>query len=175
MGSAGRFERSGVVGAMALLLAMGCGSPPPPQAATHDTHRTLSRAEASIIIMDTAMGAGIDTRPGWKVDIASERPLAVDVRIGESSYGIAWIGPQELTDHGVALPDADPTHRLLILPGHGDDADARILILDHRNYPYEEDANRVRGGAMGHGEAEGRLRRDVRDFLAHVRDQVTRP
>jgi hypothetical protein len=158
-----------VVAALAAVLAMACNKQPPPAASLPSSHHVLDGSEASIIILETLMGYNIDTHRGWSVDIASEAPLDVSFRIAATPYGIAWVGPQEVEDHGLALPDPDQTDRLLILPGHGEDADARILILDHRNYRYEQDADRVRGGARGRGEAEGRLRRDVRDFVAHVR------
>lgn len=157
------------------LCILGCGSPPPPAASLPSSQRVLTETEANIIILETIMGSGFDTEREWSVDIASKQPLDVQLRLRDTAYGIAWIGPQELADHEDALPEPHTSNRLVILPGHGDDAEARILVLDHRNYRFEEDSDRVRGGAVGRGEAEGRLRRDVRDFLAHVRQQGVTP
>jgi hypothetical protein len=156
----------------ASLGTGGCAqSTPAPQAAPTGEGRIIQEAQALDIIHDTLTDAGV--RPGgtWEVDVGGDAPLRVDVRLGQGSFGIEWVSPQDRADWGEGLPSPAPGGQLRILPGRLDDVPVQILVLDHETYRYEADMEQVRHGAAGPREAESRLRRDVRDYLEYVRGQ----
>lgn len=158
---------------LGLGALAGCGgsqTAPTAEAAEAEL-RIISEADAVGIIAETVQQSGIPPESGWNVDVAVEEPLHVDVRLQGTLYGVEWVSAQDRLDYGTAIPEPDPSGQLRILPGHGDDARAQILILDFRTYRYDPDDERVRAGATSAREAESRLRRDVRDFLEYVRGQ----
>ena len=122
-------------------------------------------------ILDLLIEEGIATTRSWQVDRGREAPLDVDLRLQGGDFGILWVSPQDRSDHGEALPEPLENGRLLILPGADAHAAARILLLDHESYRYTSEREHVQGGAPSAGDAEARLRQDIRDFLTLARGQ----
>ncbi|HEY8430907.1 MAG TPA: hypothetical protein VIL20_21155 [Sandaracinaceae bacterium] len=129
----------------------------------------LSEARALEIVGEVLSEEGVAPGAAWSVQLGAGARLDVDVRLASSSFGIEWISPQDRADLGDAVPGPTPDGRLRIVPGAGDDAGAEVLVLDHASYRYANDRDAVQRGTDGALEAEGRLRRDVRDFLHYVR------
>jgi hypothetical protein len=153
---------------IALALAA-CGPDARPRAADPRDLRTLSEGRAIEVIRQVAAEAGVTTRSDWPVVLGGRDPISVDERIGTTSFGLEFVNPQDRADHGDVFPEPRDDGQLLLIEGRGQDQSARVLVLDHRNYRYDPDLERVQRGATGVREAEARLRRDVRDFLEHVR------
>jgi hypothetical protein len=133
--------------------------------------RTLTEAAAIEIITEVLQEAGIPLGSTWLVSISPETELDVDLRLGSSNFGIEWISPQDREDVGTAVPMPAEGGQLRIVPGTGDDEAAQVLVLEHSAFEYANEREAVQAGVPGAGDAEGRLRRDVRDFLDYVQGQ----
>jgi hypothetical protein len=133
--------------------------------------RTLSENRALALIAEVLAEEGVARGAAWPVQIGPETELDVDVRLSSSRFGIEWISPQDRADLGEAVPEPAPGGQLRIVPGTGEDAGAQILVLDHSAYEFANEREHVQRGVPGARETEGRLRRDVRDFLEYVRGQ----
>jgi hypothetical protein len=132
---------------------------------------TLTEGRAMEVIAEILAGESIARGASWSVSIAPDTELDVDVRLASSSFGIEWMSPQDRVDLGEAVPGPAAREQLRIVPGIGDDESAQVLVLEHTTYEYANDRLAVQSGVPGAHEAEGRLRRDVRDFLHYVRGQ----
>lgn len=165
-----RALRSPLLLVAALALAA-CGPSPRPRGPTDADLRSFTEAEAQQIIGQVLAEAGVSVTGQWPVDVGTEEPFEVDVRLAGSDFGIEWVSPQDRHDHGSRIPDPDPSGQLRIMPGLGDDTEAQILVLESTAYRYDPDLERVQRGSIGAAETESRLRRDVRDYLEYVRGQ----
>lgn len=156
---------------LAALAATACGGAQTP---THrgDALRRLTEGEALTLVAEAMREAGLEVGPPFSVDIGAPQPLEVDVRVGQTRFGIEWVSSQDRLDYGDAIPTPPADGSLLILPGRGEDEAVEILVLDAERYRYDPDPDRVYGGAVSSGEAEARVRRDVRDFLEYCRGQL---
>lgn len=153
----------------ALLLASSCGAAPPPRAVDEETME-LGEARALEVIEAKLTAAGVRTASGWEVDIGDESRLRVDVRLGTGDFGIELVTRQDRVDNA-AIPAPPRTRELQILPGINDDSRAQILLLDERAYGFDPHVEHVQAGATSAQDAEGRLERDVADFIEYVRGQ----
>ncbi len=158
--------------ALSLLLLgyAACGG------ASRDTHeaanlRTLTENRAIEIITEVLQEADIPLGSTWMVSITHDTELDVDIRLSNSNFGIEWISPQDREDLGTAVPGPASGGQLRIVPGIGDDEAAQIFVLEHSSFEYANEREAVQAGVPGAGDAEGRLRRDVRDFLDYVERQ----
>ncbi len=154
-----------------LAFALGCGSPHPQGPSEPPELSNLSEARALELIGEVLAEEGVPRAAGWSIEVAPEVALNVDVRLASSSFGIEWVSPQDRIDMGEAIPQPAAGGQLRIVPGLGDDASAQVLVLESASYRYSNDRTAVQSGAPGASETEGRLRRDVRDFLQYVRGQ----
>lgn len=160
--------------ALALLCAMtaiACGPPPRVRHASDADLRDISETRAGEIITEVVGEVGTTVQQGWPIDAGEGAPFRVDFQVASSDFGIEWVSPQDRVDHGTTIPEPDAQGQLRIMSGAGNDAGKQVVVLDHRNYRYDPDIARVQAGAFGSREAEGRLRRDVRDFLDYVHGQ----
>lgn len=164
-------SRSRLLIVSSLMVIAGCGGSRSTGAAEPPELLTLSEARAIEIITEVLAEEGVPRGPSWSVQIAPATTLDVDVRLDQSSFGVEWISPQDRADLGDALPRPAPGGQLRIIPGMGADASAQVLALEHSSYEYANEREAVQRGVPGASEAEGRLRRDVRDFLEYVRGQ----
>lgn len=163
--------------ALVLSLALAACGPSRARPSRPPELLDLSEARALEIIAEVLAEEDVPLGPAWQVQIGRDTRLDVDVRLARSRFGIEWISPQDRLDLGDAVPGPAPGGRLRIVPGVGDDASAQVLVLEHASYRYANDRAAVQRGVDGALETEGRLRRDVRDFLHYVRGQggVTSP
>ena len=155
-----------------LLLALpACGPRATPGPSEPPELLAVSEARALEIIGEVLAEASVARGPSFSIAIGPRAELEVDVRLASSRFGIEWISPQDRADLGAAVPEPASGGQLRIVPGHGEDASAQVLALEHTSYRYANDREAVQSGVPGALEAEGRLRRDVRDFLEYVRGQ----
>jgi hypothetical protein len=148
-----------------------CGAVERPRGPTEADLRSISEAEAIDILTELLAETSVAAAVNWQVNVGAPEPFEVDLRLGQTSYGIEYVSPQDRRDHGERIPRPDPSGQLRIMPGAGDDAQAQILVLEHSTYRYDPDRERVQRGSIGPAEAEERLRRDLRDYLEYVRGQ----
>lgn len=153
---------------LTILVAAACG--PAPASTTPSAHalRPLTEAQASQIIAQMLADAGHEVGAAFELDHGAEAPLEVDFRVGESRFGVEWISAQDREAAGESLPEPVPG-QLRILPGAGEQAEMEILLLEETTYRYDPDRRRTQSGSRGLAEVEGRLRADLRDFLAYAR------
>lgn len=165
-------RRTGAIAALSICLSLllsSCGpATPRPRRATEADKRHLNEGRAHKLVIETLEQNGVAYEPRWSADIGADEPLEVDLRLEGTHYGIEWVSPQDRQDYGEAIPRPDPDGLLRILPGAGEDAQVQILVLDYEAYRYDPDPDRVRAGATSVRDVEGRLQRDVRDFLVHI-------
>lgn len=156
-----------------LALAVpGCGPSTSERGASEGPDlRTLSENRALTLVTELLSQEGIPRGPLWTVQLDHEASLEVDVRLGQTQFGVEWISPQDRVDHGDALPGPTDDGRLRIVPGAGDSSGAQVLLLEHTSYGYANEREHVQSGVVSASEAESRLRRDLRDFLHYVRGQ----
>ena len=157
----------------ALALAASCGPAPRPRAPSEADLRSLTEGRALELITEVLDERGTAHESGWAIDVGYEAPLAIDLHLTGTSFGIEWVSAQDRERVGARIPAPAPGGQLRVLPGTGEDADASVLILEAETYRYDPDRERVERGATGVREVESRLRRDVVDFLEYVRAQST--
>lgn len=153
-----------------LLLAvlLGCSSMPSPRHGGDHELQQMTESRALAVVREVIADVGLASDQAMTVQTRSG-PLAIDVPVLPGIHGIEWASAQDRVDHADVLPEPAPEGQLRILPGSGADAERRVLILDASTYRYDADRVRVQHGAVGLSETEGRLRRDVRDFLEYIR------
>ncbi len=148
------------------LAATACGGEPPRSA---QNLRALDERRALQLIAGVVREQG--ERPAGKrmVEIAEGKPLEVDVGAAGRKYGIAYTTPAERAKLGEALPtrDASMGDALLLARGTGDEADARILVLEDTSYLFDDHVGTDHESTAI--TAENQLKRDVRDFLVRAR------
>jgi hypothetical protein len=152
-------------------LLVACGPPPPPDHARPEDLRDVTENRAGEIVREVCAEAGVPLAAAWPVNVGERDPFEVDYRVGSGAFGIEWVSPQDRADHEQVLPRPNPSGQLQIMAGAGDDAQAQILVIEYTSYRYDPDVSRVQRGSMGVREMEGRVRRDLRDFLEYVRGQ----
>lgn len=152
-----------------VTLMAGCGGGAH-QVRETETDQLLAEARAIELIASTLDEAGIGATGGWRVNIGAPQPLEVDVRLAGGHYGIEYVTAQDRIDYGTSIPQPD-NETLRILPGTGDDSAVQILILDERAFRFDPHLEHVQAGESSATDIEGRLARDVRDYIAYVRGQ----
>lgn len=153
-----------------LLTIAACGGPQRDSREAANI-RTLTENRAIEIITEVLQEADVPLGSTWMVSLTSETELDVDLRLSNSNFGIEWISPQDREDVGTAVPMPAEGGQLRIVPGTGEDEAAQILVLEHSSFEYANEREAVQAGVPSAGDAEGRLRRDVRDFLDYVQGQ----
>jgi hypothetical protein len=169
-------------GAMAMLLACASGpqpTTPAPQPEQRAPLRSLDEPEAIALIERLLREAKLRPVAGWQVALPERAAFEVDLRLGDTGFGIEWVSAQDRTRYGELLPAPGPGGQLRLLNG-AEDARPKplILVLDHESYRF---ASRDRShtaqlhAASPDGDdvrdLEQRLRRDLMDFLEYARSQ----
>ncbi len=154
-----------------LSLVLGCprGGAREPR---DEDFRALTETRVMTLIGETLSEANMELGATFAVDVAAPDPLRVDVRVADSRFGIEWVSAQDRANLGDDLPAPPPGGELQILPGHGEDEDVEVLLLDAQRYRYHPERDAVYEGAASSSEAEDRVRRDVHDFLEYARGQM---
>jgi hypothetical protein len=151
---------------MALVLAStACESPPPH---TPNPTRPLEERRAVEIILNAFFEENDRAVTGRTIALAGGKLLQVDVGAVGKKYGVAYVTANERHTLGLAVPLVPPgtEDALHLIRGTMGDADARILVLQDKDYLYDDqvgedhEATRVT--------AESKLDRDVRDFLVRA-------
>jgi hypothetical protein len=159
-------------GLCALSLGASCGAAPPPRTAD-EPEVQLGETRALEVIEATLRERGVLYTPGWDLDVGGELRFNVDLHLGTGDFGIEYVTAQDRADEPT-LPPPPRTRELQILPGAGDDSRAQILLLDERAYTFDPHAEHVQAGATSAQDAEGKLARDVSDFVEYVHGQGAR-
>jgi hypothetical protein len=159
--------------ALLSTLLGACGASSAAHEAPADA-RTPTEGEALQTIREVLAEAGVEVERDVLVDIGHGEPLAADLRFSGRPFGIEWVSAQDRARQGDRLPGPAPGGQLRILPGAGDDEAMEILLLEQSTYEYDASDEHVRRGATGVREVDGRIRRDVRDFLEYVRGHGAR-
>jgi hypothetical protein len=144
---------------------------------------SLSEERAIEVVSRVLAQRQYPTVRDWRVRLADQDPLTVDVRLGDSPFGIEWVSAEDRAVYQ-QLPKAEDT--LQLISGRAEDpapahptgsAKALVLILDHANYRYSGEV--LPGSRPGTGkdvaEVEAKLEQDVRDFLEYVAGQPSAP
>lgn len=161
------WARRAFVGALlALCTQAACGGPPP---ASANPKRALDERRAIEVMVRAFRDEGVQPVPGRSVELAAGKALQIDVGAQGAKWGAAYLTPGERQKLGDALPPRTPDmgDALQLVRGTGEDADARILILNDTSYLYDDQVG------TGHQDttitAERKLARDVRDFVVRAR------
>jgi hypothetical protein len=108
----------------------------------------------------------------WIVELEPHAGLDVDVRLGQSGFGIEWVSDQDRLAYGDRLPAPDPEGQLRLLradDGHGQPV--LILLLDDESYRFASDARAAR--ELGdERDMKQRLRRDLQEFIDYTKTQI---
>jgi hypothetical protein len=150
---------------IALSVLTACGGPPPRAA---NPTRPLDERRAIELIIQAFRDEHDRPVPGGDVSVGGNKKLHVDVVAQERKYGVSYVSGPERWALAGALPPRDPSmgDALPIVPGQGDDADARILILYDSDYVYDDHVGEAHEQSTL--ATELRLKRDVHDFLVHA-------
>jgi hypothetical protein len=148
-------------------LFLGACSPPPPRSA--NPTRPLDERRAIEIIARVFRMEDMAPEPGRSIQLAEGDELDVDVKAQGHKFGVAYVVPQERIRLGSALPPRDPNmgDALQLVPGIGQDADARILVLYDSEYLFDDHVGPDHEATTI--TAENKLMRDVRDFLVRAK------
>jgi hypothetical protein len=151
---------------VALVLATtACQSPPPH---VPNPTRPLEERRAVEIILNAFFEENDRAVTGRTIALAGGKVLQVDVGAVGKKYGVAYVTANERHTLGLAIPPVQPgtEDALHLMRGTMGDAEARILVVQDTDYLYDDqvgedhEATRVT--------AEGKLDRDVRDFLVRA-------
>ena len=150
---------------LGLVVALGCGGPPP--RAPNPTQPLDERRAVEIIL--TAFRAERDKGvTGRHVTLPGGKKLEVDVTGSGKAYGVAYVTSGERHELGNAVPAPEPgmEDALHLVRGSGDDRNAKILVLHDTNYLYDDQVGVEREKTTV--TAERKLERDVRDFIVRA-------
>jgi hypothetical protein len=160
------------------LVAAGCATasePPAASASRATTTDPIAEEDAIAVIDEVLIKSSVQPVAGWRVALQqAQNALDVDVRLGDSSFGIEWVSPSDRQSLGGALPRPDPNGQLRLLQGRVSEGTAQplILLLDAESYGMPRRPRHAgRLAPSADREARERLRRDVSDFLDYVRGQ----
>ena len=148
-----------------VVATMGCESPPPRAA---NPTRPLDERRAVEIIL-TAFSEEQDRGvTGRSIALAAGKQLQVDVTAAGKHYGVAYVTANERRVLGLAVPPVQPgmEDALHLVRGTRSDADARILLLQDTDYLYDDQVGENHEATVL--TAEGKLERDVRDFVVRA-------
>ncbi len=148
------------------VTAVGCGGAP---AQSANPKRALDERRAVQIIISAFKDEGTQAVRGRRVKLAGGKTIEVDVGAPGKKFGVAYTTPAERRKIGKSIPsrDASMGDALILVRGTGDDREARILVLNDSDYFYDDQV----GTDHEHTTiaAEGKLRRDVRDFVVRAK------
>jgi hypothetical protein len=105
---------------------------------------------------------------GRSVALAAGKRLDVDVTAAGKQYGVAYVTANERHALGLAVPTPQPgmEDALHLVRGAMGDSEARVLVLQDIDYLYDDQVGDEHEATVL--TAEGKLDRDVRDFLVRA-------
>jgi hypothetical protein len=151
---------------VALVLAStACESPPPH---VPNPTRPLEERRALEIMLNAFAEENDRGVTGRTVSLAGGKLLQVDVGAVGKKYGVAYVTANERHALGLAVPPPQPgmEDALHLIRGTLGDADARILVVQDTDYLYDDQVGEDHEATVV--TAEGKLDRDVRDFLVRA-------
>jgi hypothetical protein len=169
---------------LALLFAVtGCASGasaarPEAKPPARDALHSFAEADALAMIDDLLRESHLQPVAGWTIALPRRSRFEVDVRLGDSAFGVEWVSPDDRARDGDLLPARDPAGQLRLLSGAaGSQKAALVLLLDHESYRFAE-PRPVAGAFFAPGaeeydlhDVEQRLRRDLTEFVEYARSQ----
>lgn len=158
-------------GALAFAVLAGCATPQRAIQAGPPEPSQLTETQGILAIREALVQAGALAEQEFALTVDG-RPFAADVRFATPPFAIEWLSQADRASDGVQLPSSTPTTPLQIVSGQSPEGEqVQVLVLDASAYVYEANPLLVQRGAPGIDDAERRVRHDVADFLAYVRDQ----
>jgi hypothetical protein len=166
----------------AVLIACASGpqaAQPPPEALEPANLRSLDEGQAIALLERLLLEEKLRPVPGWQIALPKRADFEVDLRLGDTGFGIEWVSAQDRSRYGSLLPAPGPGGQLRLLSGaEGEQKPALILVLDHESYRFvaRDRAPTAHLHARPPDDAqvrdvEQRLRRDLTDFLVYARSQ----
>jgi hypothetical protein len=154
------------------LSLLGCASAPRAEPAHAESLvlSQLTEREAISIVDRLLLEQRQQPVTGWRVRLPRRAQLDVDVRLGDSPFGVEWVSRQDRALLGSNLPEPDPSGQLRVVRGEAAREPALILLLDDRSYRLVRGAD-AQGSDEDERALEDRLRQDLRDFIEYAQSQ----
>lgn len=149
----------------AALVSLACGGPPP---RTVNPTRPLDERRAIELIVEVFREEHDRPVPGGDLALSATQHLHVDVSALSRKYGVAYVTGAERIELAQSLPPRDPVmgDALQLISGLGTDGDARVLVLQDSDYPFDDQVGVAHEASSV--TAELKLKRDVHDFLVRA-------
>jgi len=141
--------------ALALLLG-GCGGRQAPKTDLHP----IDQGRAVLLMQEAIESNGVKPAPGHDVDLGEGKKLHVDLLVGSTGYGIAYVTAYEAEALGKSLPQRRNSEEMRIQPV----GDLHVLLLYDDGYQYDAGETHSQTAVA----AEGKLKRDVADYMLRV-------
>jgi hypothetical protein len=157
--------QAGLVVVFAWLVAA-CG---PPNAKTALAKRPIDEGRAAKIIAESLQKEGLQAA-GPKVITIAGKKLTLDVTIDGKKYAVVYLSPNdqvELGDSSITKKKQLPGDPLRIETGSSDDGMYHFVVLYATDYQYDDNEGHEHEATVI--TAEGKLDRDVRDFVMIAR------
>jgi len=144
------------IATLAVVLS-GCSGA---SAVTRPDMRDLDERRAVLVIQSAIQDNGEHPGPGKDVTMSNGEVLHVDVTVGGTPYGVAFVTEREATTLGSALPPRRRSDELrLIRPEQN-----VILLLYQDGYQYDVADTHAATAVT----AENKLTKDIADFVLRV-------
>ena len=158
--------RTGFALAFCLLA---CGDDAPARAPAQA--RPMDGPRAQQVIAQTFRGEGVEPEGGRTFALSVKDQAPLSVAAAGHKWGVVWLTRDRMRDLAAYLPkhSADPDAPLVVLNGAGADADVHALALWESDYMTDDLAGESH--ASTEIAAEGKLQRDVRDFVLKAKNE----
>jgi hypothetical protein len=150
--------------ALALVVMLGgCGARQAPKADLHP----IDEGRAVLVMQEALEANGVKPAPGPDVDLGDGQKLHVELLVGDTGYGIAYVTAYEAETLGKRLPQRRSSEemRIQVL------GDLRVLLLYDDGYQYDSGETHSQTAVA----AEGKLKRDIADYVLRVVKQRQAP
>ena len=146
-----------VLGCGLALGAGACGGAGTP---ARPDMRTLEDGRAVLVIQQAMQENGTKPEPGRDVPLPNGSPLHVDVMVGGTGYGVAFLTPQDVKKIGSALPARRNAEEMRITRL----GEVSVLLLYDDAYQYDAGETHTATALA----AERKLAKDIGDFITRV-------
>jgi hypothetical protein len=152
-----------VGGALVALSLAGCSGE---GAQAPNPTRPLDERRAIEVIRRAIGQAGEKPGPARELALSSGKPIRIDVGVDGHEYGIVYVTEADAAELGAAIPKPTGGDKLQIARG-GPDGSTRVVLLFAGSYLYDDHVGEAHEQTII--TSEGKLARDVRDFITHAR------
>lgn len=154
-----------VLGSASVFSLAACE---PPQAKMAKPTKPIPEGRALEIIRKGVRAEKLDPTEGRDIDTDQGVGVHVDVGIDGKKFGIAYLTPDDLQDGKEAkLPKKDGRSLILVRGAGRNESDTLVVLFFENDYLYDDHTNASQDATQQ--AAEGRLERDVRDFVARAK------